>query len=631
MKTKKTFYVTTPIYYPTAKPHLGTSYTTIAADVLARWNKLQGKDVFFLTGTDEHGQKLDEAAKEKGVKPKEYADELVKDFKKAWKELNINFDEFIRTTDKKHEEAVKKIIQKIYENGDLYEGNYEGLYCIPCESYYTEKDLVDEKCPTCGREVQPFKEKAYFFKLSRYQKGLLDLYKENPEFILPESKRNEIMNRVKEGLKDVNFTRSKFSWGVEFPMDKKYVLWVWADALTNYISALDWPSGKNFEKFWPANVHLIGKDILWFHAVIWPAMLMSAKIKTPDTIFAHGWWTVNGQKISKSKGNVIDPLEISNKYGTDSFRYFLLRAVPFGEDGDFDERALAARHNNELADKLGNLVSRVSTLAEKYGIEKAEQAKELDSKETTNKVSEHLESFQFDKALNEIFSFIDKCNTYVQETSPWITKDKKVLYRLANAIKDASILLSPFMPETCKKIAQTFNFKIDIKELDKPLKVSKIKKADILFKKIDTEVNNNQDKITNNKKENINKPSAPLGDSKEIVGIANMSTIKFDDFAKIDLRVGTIKKVEEIEGADKLYKLEIEVGKEKKIILAGIKQFYTKDELKGKQVAVIMNLEPRKMRGVESQGMILAAVSDNHSKVILLSPDKKIDSGSKVQ
>jgi methionyl-tRNA synthetase len=623
MTNKKTFYVTTPIYYPTAKPHLGTSYTTIAADVLARWNHLQGKDVFFLTGTDEHGQKLYEAAKEKGVSPKAYVDELVKDFKKAWQELNIDFYGFIRTTDKKHEEAVKKIIQRIYENGDLYEGNYEGLYCIPCESYYTEKDLVNEKCPTCGREVQLFKEKAYFFKLSRYQKGLLDLYKENPEFILPESKRNEIVNRVKEGLKDVSFTRSKFSWGVEFPIDKKYVLWVWADALTNYLSALDWPNGKNFEKFWPANVHLVGKDILWFHAVILPAMLMSAKIKTPNTIFAHGWWTVNGQKISKSKGNVIDPLEISKKYGVDSFRYFLLRAVPFGEDGDFDELALVARHNNELADKLGNLVSRVSTLAEKYGIEKAEQAKELDSKETINKVSEHLEGFEFDKALNEIFSFIDKCNTYVQETSPWITKDKKVLYRLANAIKDMTILLSPFMPETCEKIAKTFNFEIKLSELDRPIKVSKIKKSDILFRKIDVDAAPlpTPQKSVNN----IN----PKKD--KIVGVVNMNTIKFEDFTKLDIRVGTIKKVEEIEGADKLYKLEVEVGKDKKILVAGIKQFYKKEELKDKQVVVIINLKPRKMRGVESEGMILAAVSDDHSKVILISPDKKIDSGSKIQ
>ncbi|MBS3078707.1 methionine--tRNA ligase [Candidatus Pacearchaeota archaeon] len=483
MKNKKTFYVTTPIYYPTAKPHLGTAYTTIAADILARWHKLLGEDVFFLTGTDEHGQKLDEAAKKVGKNPKEYVDELVKEFKNVWKELNINFDEFIRTTDKKHEEIVKKLIKKIYDNGDLYEEDYEGLYCVPCESYWTEKDLFNGKCPSCGRGVQSIKEKAYFFRLSKYQKKLIELYNNNSDFVLPKSKKNEMINRIEEGLKDVSFTRSKFKWGVEFPMNKDYVLWVWADALTNYISALEWPDGKNFKKFWPANIHLIGKDILWFHSVIWPAMLMSAGINMPKTIFAHGWWTVDGEKMSKSKNNVIDPLELIRKYGVDSFRYFLFRASTFGEDGDFSEKVLIERHNSELANKFGNLISRVSTLAEKYGLEKTEN--KLLHKLNLKQINLYINNYELDKVLNEIFSFIDACNEYVQEKKPWETHDKKILYQLVDSIKAISILLWPFIPSTCEKISEQFGFKINYSEIEKPLKIKDIRKGEILFKKIE--------------------------------------------------------------------------------------------------------------------------------------------------
>ncbi len=482
MAKKKKFYVTTPIYYPTAKPHLGTAYTTIAADVLAKWHRLLGEDVWFLTGTDEHGQKLDEAAKSAGKEPKEYVDILVKDFKNSWKELNIDFDNFIRTTDKVHEEVVKKLIKKIYDNGDLYESNYEGIYCIPCESYWTEKDLIDEKCPSCGREVSSIKEKAYFFRLSKYQKKLIELYKKNPNFVLPKSKSNEMINRIKEGLKDVSFTRSKFKWGVEFTINKDYVLWVWADALTNYISALGWPGGKNFKKFWPADIHLIGKDILWFHSVIWPAMLMSAGIDTPKTIFAHGWWTVDGEKMSKSKNNVIDPMELIKKYGVDSFRYFLFRASTFGGDGDFSEEILKNRHNNELANKLGNLVSRVLALAERDGVEKCNN--KLLGKLKLKIIEKHMKNYELDKALNEIFAFIDVCNEYVQSKKPWETHNKKVLYELVDSIKAIAILLWPFMPSTSEKIAEQIGFKINYKEIGKSLKTKEVKKGEILFKKI---------------------------------------------------------------------------------------------------------------------------------------------------
>ncbi len=650
MKFKKTFYVTTPIFYPDDIPHLGHAYTTIAADVLAKWNHLQGKDVFFLTGTDEHGKKLENAAKTAGKSPKEFIDSIVPKFKEAWQKLNIKYDRFIRTTDKDHEEVVKNILQKVYEKGDIYKGKYEGFYCTACEAYYTERDAPDKICPIHKKQLELLKEESYFFKLSKYKKFLLELYKENPDFISPEHRRQEIINRVKEDLQDLSISRTSFKWGIPLPFDEKHITFVWFDALLNYISGIGYlKNRKQFDKFWPANVHLIGKDILWFHVVIFPAILMSANIKLPEKIFAHGWWTVHSEKIGKSAGNAIKIDQLINYAGVDSARYFLLKETPFGEDGDFNEKSLVARHNNELADKLGNLVSRVSTLAEKYGLEKAEQAKELESKELTDKVTNHLDNFEFDKALNEIFAYIDKCNTYIQETSPWITKDKNVLYRLANAIKDATIILSPFIPETCDKIAKTFNFKIDLKELNKPLAIKPIKKSDILFKKIDVDVNNdNQNKMDNNLKyEKINKK----GEAKQILdnksnkiikpykqldnkieGIINMNQIKYDDFAKLDLRVATIKKVEDIEGADNIYKLEVEIGKEgKRTIVAGIKQHYKKEELKGKQVIVITNLEPRKMKGVESQGMLLAASNEDHSKIVLLSPEKKIDSGSKVQ
>ncbi len=464
-------------------------------------------------------------------------------------------------------------------------------------------------------------EESYFFKLSKYRKFLLDLYKENPEFVLPEARANEIISRVKEGLHDLSITRTSLTWGIPFPLDKKHVLYVWWEALINYYTATR-QEGK--EKFWPADVHLLGKDNGWFHAVIWPAMLKSAGIEIPKTVFIHGFLTFNGEKISKSLGNVISPVVLTNKYGADTVRYFSLRQVPFGEDGDFDEKALINRHNNELADKLGNLISRVSTLAEKYGLEKKEQAKELDPKGLIETTKEHFENFAFDKALNDIFAYIDKCNTYIQDTSPWITKDKKVLYQLASAIKDTTILLSPFIPETADKISKTFNFKISLDELEEPLKVSKIKKSEVLFTKIEVKEGDVQVSGSIHKAIKHDKPDS-------IEGITSMDQIKYEDFAKLDLRVGTIKKIEDIEGADKLYKLDVELGSEKRTILAGIKQFYKKEELENKQIIVICNLEPRKMKGIESQGMLLAAVSEDHSKVILLSPEKKIDSGSKVQ
>ncbi|MCK9595760.1 methionine--tRNA ligase [Candidatus Pacearchaeota archaeon] len=477
--TKK-FYVTTAIDYPNAEPHIGHAYQKIIADILARWHKLIGDDVWFLTGTDEHGKKIQESAEKAEKTPKEFVDELSKKFKESWNLLDIKPDRFIRTTDKDHEKLVQEVIKKCYDNGDIYLGNYEGYYCTGCEAYYTEKDLVDGKCPLHNRLLDKLKEESYFFRLSKYQKFLLELYKKHPEFILPKERRNEIINRVKEGLKDLSVSRTSFDWGIPFPFDKRHIVYVWFDALFNYVSG----SGEN-QKYWPANVHLLGKDNSWFHCVYWPAFLKSAGYELPKTVFVHGFLTFNGQKISKSLGNAISPKILVEKYGTDAIRYFVCKQFPFGEgeDGDFSEQALVDRYNNELADKLGNLISRVAALAEKYNIEKTEN--KLIKKLKLKEVEKHFEKYEFDKALNEIFSFIDICNEYVQSKKPWETHDKIVLYELADSIKAIAILLFPFIPSSAEKIAKQFGFEIKYSNIKEPLKNNKIKKSEILFKKIE--------------------------------------------------------------------------------------------------------------------------------------------------
>ena len=464
MKNKNKFYVTTAIDYVNAEPHIGHAYQKIVADALARWHKLKGEDVFFLTGTDEHGQKITESAKEAGLPPKEFVDKISEKFRKAWDKLDIKYDRFIRTTDKDHEKFVQEFIKKIQK--DIYKGSYSGLYCVGCERFYTEKDLVNGECQFHpGKKLKLLKEETYYFRLSKYEKSLLKLYKENEEFILPKERRNEIINRVKEGLQDLSITRTNFSWGIPFPLNKDHVVYVWFDALLSYLSG----AGKE-QEFWPADVHLLGKDNGWFHTVIWPAMLLSAKEKLPKTVFIHGFLTFNGQKISKSLGNVISPEYLVNKYGADSIRYYVLRNFVFGEDGDFSEKVLAERHNNELANKLGNLVSRVESLIEKYGIEKSDN--KLLKKLNLKKIEKHIETFEFDKALNDIFAFIDLCNEYVQSNKIWETKDSKALYELKESILKTAELLWPFIPETSEKIKKQFSAK-------------NIKKGEILFRKIE--------------------------------------------------------------------------------------------------------------------------------------------------
>ncbi|MBU0958090.1 MAG: methionine--tRNA ligase [Nanoarchaeota archaeon] len=636
--TKKKFYVTTAIDYVNAEPHIGHAYQKIIADVLARWHKLKGEDVFFLTGTDEHGQKIANAAKENGKSPKEFVDKTAVKFEKAWKTLNLDFDRFIRTTDKDHEKKVKDFIKLLEKKGDIYKGEYSGLYCEGCEAYYTEKDLIDGKCKFHpNREIMEMKEESYFFKLSRYEKKLLGLYKKNKKYILPKFREPEIVNRVKEGLKDLSITRSKknLQWGIDFPLDNDHVLYVWSEALLNYITGIDWPSAK-FKKYWPADVEVLGIDNGWFHCVIWPAMLFSAGIKPANTILINGFLTFNGQKISKSLGNAIGVQSLVDKYGADAIRYYVSRNFVFGQDGDFSEKGLVDRHNNELLNKLGNLVSRVSNLAEKNGIEKT--ANKLIKKLKIKEIEKLFDNFEFDKVLNEIFGFIDVCNEYVQENELWKSKDKKKLYELIDSIKDISILLWSFIPETCEKIAKDLNFKIDYKELGKGYKVQKVVKGKNLFLKIEYVSSGARKPKVSGATEPMTVPAhrggvkGSVGKEDSIEGVLNMKEVGFSDWEKIDLRVGQIVKAEDIDGADKLFKLTVDLGKKlgKRTLAAGIKEFYSKGDLKGKKCIVFVNLQPRELKGVKSEGMLLAASSEDHSKVVLIGAEGEVELGSRV-
>ena len=604
MAKKTKFYITTAIDYVNSRPHVGHAYEKVLADAIARWNRLNGKDVFFLTGVDENAQKNVEAAQKAGIPVKEFIDKNTDFFIELCKKLNLSHDDFIRTTAKEHAIVVQKIVKKMLDNGDIYRGEYSGLYCVGCEAYYTEKDLIDGKCPEHKKEPELRKEEAYFFKLSKYKTKLLKII---PEYVIPESRRNEILSRVKEELTDICISRKGAKWGVDFPDDKNFKIWVWVDALINYLSGLK----VKEKKYWPADVHVIGKGINWFHSVIWPAILMSAGYKLPKTLLVHGYLNLGGEKMSKSLGNVIDPLVLLEKYPVDPIRYSLLKCSVF-EDSDYSEEILISRNNSELADKLGNLVSRITTLAEKYGLEKTEN--KLLKKFKLEEIEKYMQNYELDKALNDIFAFIGICNEYVQNKKPWETHDKKVLYELVDSIKTIAILLSPFIPETSEKIAKILDFEISYENITKNLNYKNIKKAEILFKKI--EVEKKEEKVEN-KKGRIN-----------VVSMADLA--KIEDFKKLDLRVGIIEKVEDIEGADKLLKLFVNTG-EKRTICAGIKKYYSKEELKGKQIIIICNLEPRVMRGITSEGMLLAASDESHEKVILLTSKIKSSPGTKIE
>jgi methionyl-tRNA synthetase len=631
---KEKFYVTTTIPYANAPPHIGFALEIVQADVLARWNRFLGKDVFFLTGTDEHGVKNYQTAKKQGLNVQEFVDRNSDAFEKLTEGLNISNDSFIRTTNKKkHWPGVVEMWNKLLEKGDIYKKKYSGKYCSGCERFITEKDLVGGQCldhPTL--KIQEIEEENYFFKLSKYSKKIEKLIREDKLLIHPVKWKNSFLALIKDGLTDVSFSRDKkvLPWGIPVPEDKDQVMYVWCDALTNYLTGIGYPK-KSFEKYWPADVHVVGKDMLRFHTGIWPGMLLAAELPLPKKVIVHGFLTVGGKKMSKSVGNVVAPLELLKEYDSDSIRYVLLRSVPFGDDGDFSEKALIDRHNGELLNKLGNLVSRVSGLIAPLGVpqniggkknsfEKCENklVKKLDFK----KIKKLFDNFELDKVLNEIFSFADICNEYVQNKKPWETKDGKVLYELADSIKKISILLHPFIPSTSEKIAEKFGgWKFDLKDFEKPLNVDvKVVKGKGLFERIEVK-----------KKVEVKKEKSNINKSEKIEGIMNVKSVEFEDWAKLDLRVAEIEAVEEIEGADKLYKLSLDVGElGKRIICAGIKEHYSMKDLKGKKIIYFSNLKPRKMKGIESQGMLLAASAMNHKIVVLISPSGKIANGSLV-
>ena len=590
---KEKFYITTPIYYPSDKLHIGHSYCTVAADTIARYKRAQGYDVMFLTGTDEHGQKIQRIAQERGVSPQEYVDNIVKGIKDLWKMLDITNDKFIRTTDEMHVKAVQKIFNTLYEKGDIYKSEYEGWYCTPCESFWTEHQLVDGKCPDCGRSVEKTKEESYFFRLSKYQDRLIELIKNNPDFLQPSIRQNEMLNNfLIPGLEDLCVSRTSFDWGIPVEFDPKHVVYVWLDALTNYINALGAFSDDDadFKKYWPADVHLVGKEIVRFHSIIWPAMLMALDLPLPKQVYGHGWLLLDGGKMSKSKGNVVDPVTLINKYGVDAIRYFLMREMPFGADGVFNNEALINRINSDLANDLGNLLSRTVSMVEKYfggTVTNKDVCEDVDgelitlAKETPSKVEALMDSFQFSQALAEIWKLISRTNKYIDETMPWaLSKDEAkkdrletVMFNLCEAIRIAAELIAPVMTRTTPAILAQIGAKESGWNSAKTWGVQDsftVTKGDVLFPRIDVEAELKaiEEEAAKAKEAQIEKPEAK-------------EEITIDDFCKTELRVAKVIACEKIKKAKKLLKLQLDLGYEKRQVVSGIAQYYEPEDLIG--------------------------------------------------
>ncbi|WP_425411968.1 methionine--tRNA ligase [Lysinibacillus contaminans] len=653
----KTFYITTPIYYPSGKFHIGTAYTTVASDTIARYKRLRGYDVRFLTGMDEHGQKIQEKAAESGKHPQEYVNEIADAAKKLWSLMDISYDDFIQTTEKRHKATVEKIFQKFLDNGDIYKGEYEGWYCTPCESFFTETQLVDGNCPDCGRPVHKVKEESYFFNMKKYADRLLAYYEEHPEFIEPESRKNEMINNfIKPGLEDLSVSRTSFDWGIKVPGDARHVIYVWVDALTNYITSLGYLSDDetSFNKFWPADVQVVGKDIVRFHTIYWPIFLMALDLPLPKKVFAHGFIMMKDGKMSKSKGNVVYPEMLIERYGLDATRYFLLRELPFGSDGVFSPESFVERTNFDLANDLGNLLNRSISMINKYfdGIIPAEnlQATEFDAalkvqaESVRIKYEESMEKMQFSVVLAELWTLVSRTNKYIDETQPWVlAKDEadkpklaSVMRNLAESLHQIAVMLQPFMTVTPKRIIEQLGLDerflawetIETFGNTIPLNTKVVEKGTPIFPRLDSEIEISyiRDEMRGSVKTS---QEEELKEEQAVVEIPNTPEISIDDFMKVDLRVATVTACEAMPKADKLLKLQVDLGYEQRQVVSGIAKFYSAEELVGQKVIVVTNLKPVKLRGELSQGMILAGEKDGILK--LASVDQQLENGAKVK